>query len=166
MSRRILVGKVASAHGIKGDLKVICYAEDADLLFRDAGVYTSETTPTRVVLTPRSEPKPNLFIARMTGIADRNAAEAARNTRFYIDREDMPEPDADSVYLTDLEGMDAVTPEGKALGRVLRVQNFGASDLLEIQGAKDSYYIPFCEPYLVRVDMDARRVIIHEPEVM
>lgn len=166
MTKRILIGKVTTAHGIKGDIKVLCYADDPALLFGDAGVYTDETTQKRVVLSPRAEPKANLFIASIEGVSDRNAAERLRNLSFYIDRDALPEADAGAVYHSDLEGMDVVSVEGKAMGRVLRVQNFGAGDLIEIQGKKESYFIPFAEPYLVGVDQAARRITMIEPEVL
>lgn len=166
MDRRILIGKVVSAHGIKGDVKVLCYADDADLLFRDAGVFTDETTQARVVLTPRAEPKPGLFIAHIDGMkADRNDAERARGTLLYIERADLPEAEDGTIYHLDMEGMDVVSAEGKVLGKVLRVQNFGAGDLLEIQGKKESYYLPFAAPYLVSIDKDARLITMNEPEV-
>lgn len=166
MNRRILIGKVATAHGIKGDVKVLCYADDADLLFREAGVFIDETTQKRVVLSVKSEPKPNLFIATIKGMSDRNAAEKVRGMKFYIDREDLPEAEDGEIYHLDLEGVAVVSPEGKAMGTVIRVQNFGAGDLLEIQGKKESYYLPFTAPYLVSVDMDARVVVMNEPEVL
>ena len=165
--KRILVGKIATAHGIRGDVKVLCYADDPELLFRAQGVFASEKTDKRLTLTPKSEPKPGLYIATVKGIADRNAAELLRATMLYIDRDDLPElDDEDTVYHIDMEGMQAVTPEGKVLGTVLRVQNFGASDLLDIQGDAGNFYIPFCAPYLVSVDHDAKRIVLLEPEIL
>jgi 16S rRNA processing protein RimM len=166
MTKRILIGKVASAHGIKGDVKVLCYADDAALLFSDAGVYIDETTPKRVVLSPKSEPKANLFIATIEGVNDRNAAERIGGTPLYIERDELPEAEDGQIYHSDLEGMDVVSAEGKAMGKVLRVQNFGAGDLLEIQGKKESYYLPFAAPYLVSVDTGTRVVTMNEPDVL
>jgi 16S rRNA processing protein RimM len=165
MNRRILIGKVSSAHGIKGDVKVLCYADDADLLFRSSGVFIDETTQKRVVLSSKAEPKPNFFIASIEGMSDRNEAERARGLSFYIDRDDLPDAE-DGLYHSDIEGMVVVTPEGKDLGKVLRVQNFGAGDLLEIQKSAETYYIPFAEPYLVSVDAADRKIVMNEPEVL
>ncbi|MCB1539058.1 MAG: 16S rRNA processing protein RimM [Alphaproteobacteria bacterium] len=166
MDRRILIGKVVSAHGIKGDVKIACYADDAKLLFQDAGIYTDTTTQARVVVSFRAEPKPGLFIARIDGIADRNAAEAARGMAFYIPRDSLPALDESEIYHSDLEGMAVVGADGKAMGHVLRVQNFGAGDLLEIQGKKESYYIPFAPPFLIRVERENKTVVVQEPEVL
>jgi 16S rRNA processing protein RimM len=166
MDRRILIGKIASAHGIKGDVKVLCYADDPDLLFQDTGLFTDATTDKRLVLSRKAKPKPTLYIASVQGIADRNAAERIGGTLLYVEREALPALEDGALYHADMEGLEAVSTEGKVMGKVLRVQNFGAGDLLEIQGKKESYYIPFCAPYLVSVDMDARRVVLNEPEVM
>ncbi len=166
MTKRILIGKVATAHGIKGDVKVLCYADDAELLFRESGVFTDETTQKRVVLSFKSEPKHNLFIATMEGVSDRTAAERARNVSFYIDREDLPEADDGALYHSDLENMSVVTPDGKTLGKVLRVQNFGAGDLLEIQNKGELFFLPYAAPYLVSVDEKSRVITMNEPEVM
>lgn len=166
MNRRILIGKVATAHGIKGDVKVVCYADDPALLFSDAGVYTDETTQKRVVLLPKSEPKDNLFIATIKGMSDRNEAERARGMSFYVERAELPEAEDGEIYHSDLEGMVVVTEDGKELGKVLRVQNFGASDLLEITGKGDNLLLPFAAPYLVSLDKDARRIVMIVPEVL
>lgn len=166
MDRRILIGKIASAHGIKGDVKVVCYADDADLLFQDAGVYIDEKKNDRVVLTPKAEPKANLFIASIEDVKDRNKAETLRGLSLYIDREELPELESGAMYHSDMAGMDVVSVEGKGMGKVIRVQNFGAGDLLEVQGKKEAYYIPLAAPYLVEIDAENRRIIMNEPEVM
>lgn len=166
MTKRILIGKVATAHGIKGDIKVLCYADDPALLFSADGVYTDETTQKRVVLLPRAEPKAGLFIASLEGITDRTAAERIRNLQFFIERDELPEAEDGALYHSDLEGMEVVSVDGKAMGKVLRMQNFGAGDLVEVQSKTDTYYIPFAEPYLVSVDRAARRITMVEPEVL
>jgi 16S rRNA processing protein RimM len=164
--KRVLVGKITTAHGVRGDVKVQYFLEDTEILFRPEGVYTSETKPDRITLSYKNDLNGDVCVCTVKGVTDRNVAERMRGTSLYIDEADMPELDEDAVYLRELEGMDAVTPEGKALGTVLGVRNFGASDLLEIKGKKESYFIPFCEPFLVSVDKDARRVTMLEPEVL
>ena len=164
--KRVLIGRITTAHGVRGDVKVQYFLENVDLLFSDAGVYTSDTKPERVVLTYKNDLKGDVVVCSVSGISDRNAAERLRGTQLYLDEQDLPPPDAGMVYLRELEGLEAVTPEGKALGTVLGVRNFGASDLLEIKGKKENYYIPFCEPFLVRVEREAKRVILNEPEVL
>lgn len=164
--KRVLIGRITTVHGVRGDVKVQYFLEDLDLMFGDAGVYTSETKQERIHLTYKNDLKGDVVVCSVKGITDRNVAERLRGTQLYLDEQDLPPPDAGTVYLRELTGMDAVTPDGKALGAVLGVRNFGASDLLEIKGKKENYFIPFCEPFLVRVDREAKRVVLLEPEVL
>ena len=83
-------------------------------------------------------------IAQARGVDTRDAADALRGVELYVAREDMPAPDEDEYYLSDLIGLRAVTPEGDDLGQVKSAQNFGAGDLLEIQPAAGaSWWLPF-----------------------
>jgi len=164
---RIQIGKITGAHGIKGEVKVTALAVDAGLLFRPEGVFTAADGGHHLKMTSRSEMKPGVFITKIDGITDRNEAEKFNNTALYIDRDDLPEASDDEVYLADLIGLDIVTPDGKNLGKLAAIQNFGASDLADITAPDGkNFYIPLAEPYLVEVDFDAGQIIMIEPEVM
>ncbi|NBX66161.1 MAG: 16S rRNA processing protein RimM [Proteobacteria bacterium] len=164
--KRVLIGRITTAHGVRGDVKVQYFLEDLDLMFGDAGVYTSDTKPDRILLTYKNDLKGDVVVCSVKGVTDRNVAERLRGTQLYVDEADLPQPDEGTVYLRELEGMEAVTPDGKALGRVLGVRNFGASDLLEIKGKKENYFIPFCEPFLVEIDKENRKVVLNEPDIV
>ncbi|MBU6234606.1 MAG: 16S rRNA processing protein RimM [Alphaproteobacteria bacterium] len=164
--KRILIGSITTAHGVRGDVKVRCMIEDTDLLLRPEGVFTSQSKPDRVFLTYKNDLKGDVIVCTVKGVTDRNAAERLRGTSLYIEEADLPALDEDTIYMRELEGMEAVTPEGKALGTVLGVRNYGASDLLELRRGAENYFIPFCAPYLVNVDKAARRITINEPEVL
>jgi len=167
LSGRIQIGKITGAHGIRGEVKVTSLAADSGLLFRKEGVFTAVDGGVHLKLAMRSEMKPGVFITRIDGITDRNEAEKYNNTALYIDRDDLPETDDDTFYLSDLVGLDVVTPEGKALGRAAAIHNFGASDLLDITGADGkSFYIPLTDDFLIEVDFDQNKVVMAEPEVM
>ena len=115
-------------------------------------------------LTPKGA-----VVARVKGIADRNAAEALKGRKLFVAREAMPEPDdEDDFYYADLVGLAAVDAEGKPLGEVVAVQNFGASDLLEIRltGSKKTELIPFTKAVVPTVDIAARQVTVVMPELV
>lgn len=164
--KRVLIGKIATAHGVRGDVKVVCLVEDMDLLFRPEGVFTSESKNARIVLSYKNALKREAIVCHIEGIDDRNAAERLRGTSLYIDEADLPTLQGDSVYAREIEGMDVVTPEGKPLGKALGVRNFGASDLLEIREGGGTFFIPFCAPYLIEIKKDARKIVLVEPEVL
>ena len=77
------------------------------------------------------------FIVRFDGVADRNAAEALRNVKLYVERDRLPAAEDGEFYLADLIGLAAVTPQGEPLGEVIAVHNFGAGDIIELKLAAD-----------------------------
>ena len=107
-----------------------------------------------------------MLIAAFKGVTDRNAAEALRGTRLYVDREKLPETeDEETFYQADLVGLEAVTAEGRRLGRVVAVQNFGAGDLLEIapEGRKSGEMLPFTKNFVPEIDLAAGRLVVAPP---
>ena len=72
-------------------------------------------------------------IARFAEINDRNAAEKLRSTLLTVPREALPKLDDGEYYYSDLLGLRCVSTDGIDLGTCVAVENFGASDVLEIQ---------------------------------
>jgi 16S rRNA processing protein RimM len=72
-------------------------------------------------------------IARFAEINDRNAAEKLRSTVLTVPREALPELGEGEYYYSDLLGLACVSTDGTDLGKCVAIENFGASDVLEIQ---------------------------------
>jgi 16S rRNA processing protein RimM len=89
-----------------------------------------------------------------------------RGIELFIDRDQLPETDGDEIYLEDLVGCEAINTEGHKIGEIIAVENFGASDLIEIKpidGSK-TYYLPITEPYVQDIDLEQRIVVVEPAE--
>ena len=90
----------------------------------------------------------------MPGVTDRNAAEALRGQSLYVPRERLPATDEDEYYHEDLVGLAARDAEGRELGKVVAVLNYGAGDILEIAtGDGRSELVPFTRAAVPAVDL-------------
>ena len=153
MSNRILIGKISSAHGIKGLVKIFPMCEDISLL--NGPLFTSEDGPETLNITLKNQ-LGKFVLAAVEGINDRNGAEILK-TPLYISREALPEEDDGEYYFTDLIGLDVCNSESQKIGTVKAADNFGASDLIEIQPlAGKAFYIPFTDDYVLDVDIETR----------
>lgn len=161
--RKILMGHIAGAHGLRGEVLVKSYAQAPE----DIGAYgplTEEKTGRELeVKVLRVTPKG--VVARIAGITDRNAAEALKGARLMVDRERLPEPEEDEYYHADLIGLHAVNAAGVAIGRVVGVPNFGAGDLLEIAlaGSQKTVLVPFTTAFVPEVDFAGGRMVVAMP---
>ncbi|WP_045834733.1 ribosome maturation factor RimM [Hyphomicrobium sp. 99] len=163
--QRILVGEISGAHGIRGDVLVRTYTETPDAVAA-YGPLTDETGKRSFSLRVVRVTSKGI-VARIKGVEDRNAAEPLRGIKLYIGRDKLPEPKAAEYYHADLIGLDAVSEDGTALGKIVSVQNFGAGDLLELKPNDGSAteFIPFEDRYVPSIDLQARTIVINRPEL-
>lgn len=148
-ARRLCVAKIATAHGVKGLVKLHVFAEDVDLL--KGKLFTAETGDKTLDIILKNATAKH-WLAEVDGIKDRTEAEKLRGTMLYINRADLPEADEDEYYISDLISLSVIDENKKEIGKVIDAQNFGAGDLLEIQpiGA-ESFYFPFNDDTIIEV---------------
>ena len=140
--RLLLVGRVAGAFGVKGEVRITAYTDDPAALLRYRDLRREDGTPGLTLTAGR--PQKGAFVGRAQEIATREEAEALRGLQLYVPRDMLPPPDEDEFYLADLIGLAAVDPDGVEIGRIKSVQNFGAGDLLEIAPASGpTWWLPF-----------------------
>lgn len=158
----VLVGVITGAHGIRGEVKLRSFTAEPEAI---AAYSPLETAAGRRLEIARLRAGKDGFIAALKGVNDRNGAEALRGAELFVPRDRLPEPDKGEVYLTDLVGL-AVYDGATLLGEVVGVENFGASDLLDvaIKGRKDSVYIPFAESFIAEVDAANGRIVVSLPD--
>jgi 16S rRNA processing protein RimM len=110
-------------------------------------------------------PAPGGVLARADRVGDRNAAEALRGIELFVPRAALPTLPADEFYFTDLEGMEALHPDGSRFGIVRSVDNFGAGDVVEVladDGRRIS--LPFTRHTVPSIDLERRRLVVQAPE--
>jgi 16S rRNA processing protein RimM len=128
MTRLVLLARIAGAHGIKGHVKLQCFASDP----RNLSAYGAlQTGDGRAITVSKLKAAGSFFIADLKEVKDRNAAEALGGTELFIARQQLPPPKDGEFYLFDLIGK-SVSAGGEVLGEVAGVQNYGAGDLLEL----------------------------------
>jgi len=159
----ILVGRVAGAFGVKGEVRITAYTAEPEALLAYRDLKREDGSPGLTLTNGR--PAKGGVVARASEIETREQAEALRGLKLYIPREVLPEPEADEFYVTDLIGLSVETIEGEPLGRIREVRDFGAGDILEIQPPTGpSWYLPFTREAVPEVRIAERKVIAVKPE--
>ena len=157
--RRIALAAVAGAHGIKGELRLKLFSDSVLSLSRYEKLHVGGIE--RRLLAIRDSGK--TAVARLEGIDDRSAAEALRGSLIEVDRSALPPLEEGEYYHADLIGLPAVARDGKTIGTVAAIENYGAGDLLEIedqQGRRS--LIPFKSGI---ADLEGDRIVL-DPEFL
>ena len=125
----VLLAQIGAAHGIRGEVRIKPFG-DADMLDRYGPLYDAQGRSYEITAM---RPQKTVLVVRFRGIDSREAAEALNGVKLFVDRSALPVPEEDEFYLSDLIGLQTVSPEGEMLGKVVEVHDFGAGDILEIR---------------------------------
>jgi 16S rRNA processing protein RimM len=163
--RLILVGRVAGAFGVRGEVRISAYTEDALALARFRELKRQDGSHALTITQGR--PAKGGLVVRVKEVETKEQADAMRGLRLYVSRDALPKPEEDEFYLADLIGMAVRRVEtNEPLGRVKAVQDFGAGDILEIEpeGGGPTWYLPFTREAAPQVDLNAGVVLANPPE--
>jgi 16S rRNA processing protein RimM len=162
LDKRVCVGAVAGAHGVRGAVKIKSFTATPEDIAR-YGALEDESGERHFTLRLTGAGK-GVLIGHLSGIADRNQAEAARGLRLYLHRDALPPTEDDEYYHADLIGLEAVLSDGTTVGRVRAVHDFGAGDTLEIAKAEGPpLMVPFTQGVVPSVDLASGRLVIDPP---
>lgn len=163
------VAIIIGAHGVHGAVKVKSFTENPEDFSVYGPLLGEDGT---VILTPKN-PRPinNAFTMRSPEIKTREQAMAMKGTQLFVPRSVFPETEEDEFYYTDLIGLDVKSTDGKRIGKIISVEDFGAGTMLEIQPGKssetqNSFYHPFTKIAVPKVDLKAARVVVHIEEAV
>ena len=136
----IIVGKVLTTHGVRGQIKVQSFTQNPSDLgkmhpFWINGQHFTEWRHFKPM------GKPGIFLASLANVTTMNQAELMRHASVVIDRSQLPEI-SEAVYYSDLEGKSVTDCHGILMGHVVHVHDFGAGPILELSetGLMISFY--------------------------
>ena len=158
--KQILLGKIIAPHGLKGEVKIKSFTADpldvasyGMVIVRDGRRFNLSN----------ARLQGEVVIASVKGITDRAAAEGLKGLELRVDREDLPDTDANTgeFYQADLIGLPVFDDAGVQLGEVIGFQDFGAGDLVEVRLPNGTNsLVPFADSMVPLVDIDEGRIVL------
>jgi 16S rRNA processing protein RimM len=160
-TRRILLGRIHGAFGVRGELKLESFTDPVQAIFRyQPWILRDPKGQEREVSDARGRVSPKGAVATLSGVEDRDTAEAMRGTEVYAPRSALPPPSPGEYYWVDLEGLRVRNTEGVDFGTVSHLFSTGANDVLVAVGERERM-VPFVVPdYVVSVDFEAGLVTV------
>jgi 16S rRNA processing protein RimM len=163
--RRVCVAQIGGPHGVRGEIRLRSFTAEPEAVARYGPLQTEDGRRSFEIEAMLRQDK-DAMIVRLRGVDDRNAAEGLRNLRLYVPRARLPATeDGETFYHADLVGLAVVDAQGRSIGTVAGVHNFGAGDLIEVEpfGGGPTTLLPFTDTVVPRVDIAAGRVVIDPP---
>jgi 16S rRNA processing protein RimM len=161
----VLVGRIARAHGIRGQVIVDPATDFPDERFKAGSVLhirrgdATEAVTVETVRFHRGRP-----IIGLAGIGTMNAAETLAGMELRVGVDALQPLPAGSYYHHDLIGCAVETPNGERIGEVRGVEGDGASSRLIVESANGHVLIPMVEGICVSIDVAGRKIVVAPPE--
>ena len=155
----IRIGVIARPHGVHGELKVQPLTDDINrfsvleqVFIEQNGVHNSHDVERTAMLQ-------GAVLLKLSGVQDRNTAEALRGQYICVDRKNAIELPSDRYFICDLIGCSVLDTEGNVLGKLTDVLELPANDVYVIAGEKP-FMVPAIKKLLHSVDVANKRVVL------
>lgn len=165
--KRVLLGEFGRAQGVRGEVRIKSYTADpmAIASYKPLCDESGEKIFNIVAARPL---KHDMIVVRLDGVKDRGAAEALTRRKIFAPRAALKDRAlAGGEFLqADLVGLCARDAEGKRIGEVVGVENYGAGDLLAIAigSGQEPALLPFTDAYVPEVNIFGGFLVIAPPE--
>ena len=154
---KIKIGKIVNAVGLKGEVKVYNYSDSEEVYERTPEIYAGD----RLLKVENVRMQKNMVILKLSGIDDRNAAEAAKGTELFITEADLPELPEGQFYIRDLIGMEVKEQGGSFHGVVTDVLQNTAQDIFEVKRDDGkTVLIPKVDAFVQKIDGKERLITV------
>jgi 16S rRNA processing protein RimM len=158
----IPVGKILSAHGLKGEVKFRYYNEATEDFLRYASLFFKKgNTYTEFALTRKRFQK-GLFYIRIEGLESPEEVFPLLNSELFVREEDLPRLEDGEYYDYQLVGLNVIDRKGEKTGTVKAVIHTKANDLLAITHGGEEVFVPLMEDFICKIDLEDSTIMIDE----
>jgi len=161
----VTVGRIGSAHGIRGWNRIISFTQPVDNILNYSPWQMKINGEWQEIKISSGQPHGQHVIAHIVGSNDRDQAQALTGADIAISKEQLAKLKDDEYYWSDLEGLTVINQDGTELGQVQGLMETGANDVLVIKGEKE-LAIPYLPgTYVTKVDLAKQAIHVNwDPE--
>ena len=142
-------GQIVTTHGIKGEVKVMCWLDDPEMLCE----FDRCRIDGKEVEIEQCRVQKTCNLVKLAGIDDMDAAQAMRGKTIELYREDI---DDEVIFAAELIGMD-VFAEGEKIGQIKEVLDYPGNSVYVVKG-KHEYMIPAVKVFILNTDVESNRM--------
>jgi len=167
-ARHLVVGRLRKPHGLKGDSTLFPLTDEPATVFAPGRsvwlVGLDGETVAGPLTIERSREYHREWLVKFAGADGREALEPWRGLFLAVPADQLTAPTDDEVYLHELEGFSVRLPDETPLGLVTAVYELPAGLMIEVQGPKREFLLPYKKEFVKDVDREARRLVVTPPE--
>jgi len=161
---RLVIGRLATPHGTRGELRMAIAASQSDGLRRLRTVYIGEEQQPYQVRRLHLIANGKEAILRLAALDNPEEAAELRGERVWADLTALPALPENEYYHYQLLGLDVADESGKTLGRLSEIIETGANDVYVVRGPAGEVLLPAIDGVILTVDLEAGTMTVRPQE--
>ncbi|CDF82453.1 ribosome maturation factor RimM [Pseudomonas sp. QL9] len=159
----IVLGKIVSVHGIRGEVKVYSFTDPLDNLLDYRRWTLKRGTEVRQAELVSGRVQGNVLVAKLKGLDDREVARTYADFEILVPRSELPELDDGEYYWSQLEGLKVIDLNGQLFGILDHMLETGANDVMVVKPCAGSLddrerLLPYTDQCVQSVDLEAGEI--------
>lgn len=159
---KVQVGKVKSAHGMKGELYILIFSREMSWLEGLESLTLVRNGEERVFPIKKTNPHKGGFILS-TDIQGRTEAESWKGAIVELEEQHLVSEPGETIFLREVMGFE-VYDQGVLVGEISAFSSNGVQDLIVVNRGESQFEIPFIEPFILSIEFEKRQVLMSLPE--
>ena len=156
------VGQIVNTFGIKGQIKVVPFTDDLERFEELKTVLIEKNKKLLEYKIEEVKYQKNMVLLKLENINDINEAEKYKGCYLKIHRKDAKKLPEGTYFIADLIGLDVYTDDGKILGKVDDIYNYGSSDIYVVKNELGKQILlPAIDDVILQVDLENEKIVVH-----
>jgi len=155
----VVMGRIAVPYGLKGWVNVNPETEYLDGLFDYPVWWVQTEAGWREFKIEDAKVHGDHLVAKLEGIGDRDQAFRLKGKSVAVLREELPEPEEDEYYWSDLVGLEVENLQQVKFGTIAELFATGANDVIVVKGDRERL-VPFIDQVVIEVDLPNKRMVV------
>lgn len=161
----VLIGKIVGAHGVKGNLKIVSFAETLEIFEKGRSIVLRGQDGSHKEGTINwIQPHGRTALLSLAGVTNRSRGEALIGWELYIEKDRFPQLEDGVYYWSQLIGLDVVTEQGGYLGKIESIIQTGSNDVYVVKDHERETLVPALEKVVSAIDLARNEMRVDLPE--
>ncbi|MCF7203350.1 ribosome maturation factor RimM [Pseudomonas oligotrophica] len=156
----LVIGKIVSVHGVRGDVKVYSFTDPIENLLGYRNWTLRRGGEFRQAQLVKGRVQGNVLVATLKGLDDREVAREYADFEICVPRDELPALGEGEYYWHQLQGLKVIDTHGQLLGVVDHLLETGANDVLVVRPCAGSLddrerLLPYIDQCVQQIDLVA-----------
>ena len=154
------IGEIINTHGVRGEMRVYPLTPYPEDYLDIRSIYFQENEEFVEIAIEKIRFAKNVWLLKITGFDDMNAAEAEKGRAIFLPDEDLIPLEEDEYFVHQLVGAEVYSSESQHLGKVVEYFETGANGVCEVVGEQGTFLFPTTKEVLLEIIPEDSKLII------